>query len=70
MVSASLANSAAASGQSQRQGESDLEQSQKQLRQKFAELGPLIQAQEPAALMKALQDEGHRRFSQLLSCGW
>lgn len=39
----------------------------KQLQEGLAQLGPLIQAADPAALMAALQAEGHRRFGQLLT---
>nr|WP_298684922.1 alpha/beta fold hydrolase [uncultured Dongia sp.] len=39
----------------------------KQLQASLAELGPQIQAADPAALMTALQLEGRRRFGQLLT---
>lgn len=44
-----------------------VQQNLKLLQESLAQLGPQIQAADPAALMAALQAEGRRRFGQLLS---
>jgi polyhydroxyalkanoate synthase len=52
---------------SHKQSQLRLPQNLEQLQTSLAELGPQIQAADPAALLAALQNEGRRRFGQLLT---